>query len=156
MKLNIDGSCWGNPENCSGVGLIQDNKVHGTFSSCFGHGTNNEVELSALKEGVELCKSLGYSQIIIECDSLSVANWLLNGRCTIWYLWDFWEETLQALYGINYRVFWQDKGKRVSISITWVVLSYPIFWKASFSLIGWDFQILDWNEFLCCYVYLFS
>lgn len=36
-------------------------KVHGAFSSCFGHGKNNETELRVLKEGVELGKALGYS-----------------------------------------------------------------------------------------------
>lgn len=47
---------------------------------------NNEAKLRALKEGVKLFKELGFVQIIIECDSILVANWLTQNRCTIWYL----------------------------------------------------------------------
>lgn len=56
--------------------MIHDNscKVHGAFSTLFGHKTNNEVEMRAIREGIALCKELIFSRIIIECDSLLVAN----------------------------------------------------------------------------------
>lgn len=46
MKLNANGSCWGNPRSCGGAGLICDHpeKVHGAFSPFFKYGTNNEAE----------------------------------------------------------------------------------------------------------------
>lgn len=63
MKLNVAGSCRGNMGNYGGDGLIQDDtgKVHGASSILFGHDTNNEAKLRALKECVGLCKELGFS-----------------------------------------------------------------------------------------------
>ncbi|XP_040990896.1 uncharacterized protein LOC121238113 [Juglans microcarpa x Juglans regia] len=52
VKLNVDGSCKGNPGNCGGGGIIRDHKgvVQGAFSLLFGHGSNNEAELKAMLE----------------------------------------------------------------------------------------------------------
>lgn len=43
--------------------MIHDNscKIHGAFSILFGHRTNNEVEMRAIREGIVLCKELIFS-----------------------------------------------------------------------------------------------
>lgn len=62
-KLNVNRSCRGNLGSCGGGGLIRDHvgRIHRTFCTFFGHSTNNEAELQALKEGVVFCKELGFS-----------------------------------------------------------------------------------------------
>ncbi|XP_041015027.1 uncharacterized protein LOC121257846 [Juglans microcarpa x Juglans regia] len=60
-KLNMDGSCRGNQEY-------------------FGVGTNTEVEIRALLYGVKMCKQLGGSHIVLECDLKVVVDWLSAGR----------------------------------------------------------------------------
>ncbi|XP_040998661.1 uncharacterized protein LOC121244564 [Juglans microcarpa x Juglans regia] len=43
VKLNIDGSCQGNPGNCGGGGVICDStgSLIAAFSESYGFGTNN-------------------------------------------------------------------------------------------------------------------
>ncbi|KAK0581732.1 hypothetical protein LWI29_017271 [Acer saccharum] len=109
IKLNCDGSCRGNPSNSGGGGVIRD--CHGmaiaAFSSFFGNGTNNSAELKAILEGIRLCKRLLHFNVIIESDSRIVVDWLRKGRCSLWYLWDFWEDLVAELVGVNFRVFHQ-------------------------------------------------
>ncbi|KAF5468900.1 hypothetical protein F2P56_013011 [Juglans regia] len=72
--------------NIGGGGVIRDERgiFIGAFSSCFGHGTNNEAELRALISGLALCKELGFTQISIESDSSLVVSWLSSRKCTAW------------------------------------------------------------------------
>ncbi|KAK0598182.1 hypothetical protein LWI29_032329 [Acer saccharum] len=109
IKLNCDGSCRGNPGNSGGGGVIRD--CHGmaiaAFSSFFGNGTNNSAELKAIMEGIRLCKRLLHFNVIIESDSRIVVDWLRKGRCSLWYLWDFWEDPVAELVGVNFMVFHQ-------------------------------------------------
>lgn len=106
VKLNVDGACRGNPGSCGGGGVIRDDKGRflAAFSTKFGFGTNNEAELRALNCGLVLCKELGFQNIVIESDSMLVVNWLREKECTMWYLWDFWDEVMQGLNGIQYMV----------------------------------------------------
>ncbi|KAG2696624.1 hypothetical protein I3760_07G066400 [Carya illinoinensis] len=55
-KLNVDGSCRGNPGHCDEGGVIRDHRGHikAGFSAPYGVGTSNEVELRALLQGVRL------------------------------------------------------------------------------------------------------
>ncbi|KAJ0088691.1 hypothetical protein Patl1_32423 [Pistacia atlantica] len=82
IKLNVDGSCRGNPGNCGGGGVIRDTlgNFKGAFSSYFGQGTNNEAELKALIAGVSLRK------------------------CTAWYLWDYRDELLSQLRVVHFTI----------------------------------------------------
>ncbi|TXG69366.1 hypothetical protein EZV62_004301 [Acer yangbiense] len=109
IKLNCDGRCRGNPGNSRGGGVIRD--CHGmaiaAFSSFFGNGTNNSAELTAIMEGIRLCKRLLHFNVIIESDSRIVVDWLRKGRCSLWYLWDFWEDLVAELVGVNFMVFHQ-------------------------------------------------
>ncbi|KAK0596383.1 hypothetical protein LWI29_015201 [Acer saccharum] len=77
------------------------------FSSFFGNGTNNSAELKAIMEGIRLCKRLLHFNVIIKSDSRIVVDWLRKGRCSLWYLWDFWEDLVAELVGVNFMVFHQ-------------------------------------------------
>lgn len=86
--------------------MIQDEvgTVQGAFSAHFSLGTNNGVELRAVTAGIIMCKKLNCFNVIIENDSKLVVDRLLRGRCTLWYLCDFWDELLTALEEINFMV----------------------------------------------------
>lgn len=45
--------------------------------------------------------------MIIESDSRIVVEWLGKGACSLWYLWDFWEDILVELEGVNFKVIHQ-------------------------------------------------
>ncbi|XP_057975210.1 uncharacterized protein LOC131162618 [Malania oleifera] len=111
IKLNVDGSCYENPETCGGGGVIQgcSKDFLGVYSSFFGYGTNNKVDLRALMEEVWMCKEMGYMNVEIECDSNEVVDWVRSQKCMIWYFWDFWEELLEALSMINFTTAHQFK-----------------------------------------------
>ncbi|KAJ0029811.1 hypothetical protein Pint_13441 [Pistacia integerrima] len=106
IKLNVDGCCRGNPGSCGGGGVIRDVRgiFKGDFSSSFGHGTNNEVELRALLAGISLCKELGFNQINIENDSTLIVSWLSSRKCTAWYLWDYWVDLLILLIDVHFTI----------------------------------------------------
>lgn len=111
VKFNCDGSCSGYPKNLGGGGLIRDEmgRVKGAFSIHFGMETNNGAKMRAILEGVQMCKRLGYTNIIIESDSKLVVVWLLVGKCLLQYLWDFWEELLIEIDGIDFMVIHQNR-----------------------------------------------
>ncbi|XP_040994289.1 uncharacterized protein LOC121240828 [Juglans microcarpa x Juglans regia] len=70
LKLNVDGSCRGNPGSCGGGGIIRDSyrNMKAAFSKKLELGTNNGVELRAITSGVRHSKEMGYQNICIESD----------------------------------------------------------------------------------------
>lgn len=70
VKLNIDGSCSGNPGSCGG-GVICDNRGNfmAAFSKRFRDGTNNGTKLQALISGLRFCQELGLVNVCLESDS---------------------------------------------------------------------------------------
>ncbi|XP_042958229.1 uncharacterized protein LOC122293848 [Carya illinoinensis] len=99
-KSSIKGTLIG------GGGIIRDSHglVKGAFSTYYGHGTNNSAKLKAIVEGVRLGKRLHMNNIIIESDSKIVVDWIRTRKCTLWYLWDFWDELCEELRGMTYMV----------------------------------------------------
>ncbi|KAK2649746.1 hypothetical protein Ddye_017235 [Dipteronia dyeriana] len=81
IKLNCDGSCRNNPGSSRGRGILWDidGNFKAAFSTHFGIGTNNRVELKAMLEGIQLCKSLFFSKVIIESDSKLIVDWFRTG-----------------------------------------------------------------------------
>ncbi|CAA3010428.1 kDa ribonuclease H [Olea europaea subsp. europaea] len=71
VKLNVDGSCFGNPGPYGGGGMIRDHygNLVVCFSVAYGYGRNNEAELRAIIAVVELYKEMGFQQVEIDCDS---------------------------------------------------------------------------------------
>ncbi|CAI9775522.1 unnamed protein product [Fraxinus pennsylvanica] len=98
-KLNVDGSSLGNSGQAGGGGVIRNDKgmVLAAFATNFGIASNNEAELRALLEGLKLCQHIGVFHVDVECDSKIVVEWMLKRKCTVWYLWDFWEELLNLM-----------------------------------------------------------
>ena len=74
VKLNTDGSAMKNPDRAGGGGLLRDHD--GVWLKGFARGlrfTNSILaELWALKDELLLAKELGFQQLIIELDALSV------------------------------------------------------------------------------------
>ncbi|KAI9170044.1 hypothetical protein LWI28_021597 [Acer negundo] len=89
-----------------GGGVIRDDvdTVWVGYSAHFGHGTNNGTELRAITEGFMLCRRLNLFNVIIESDSKVVVDWLRAGKCTLWYLWHYWDDLLKPLERVNFMV----------------------------------------------------
>ncbi|XP_027090241.1 uncharacterized protein [Coffea arabica] len=66
----------GNLGNVGGGGIIRDSygRVLRSFSSFYGYQTNTKDEAMAMLEGLELCISLGLSNVIVETDLLTLLN----------------------------------------------------------------------------------
>lgn len=47
---------------------------------------------------------MDFNYIIIEIDSLLVVNWFLTGRCSLWYLEDYWEDIKSLLSTMNFQI----------------------------------------------------
>ncbi|XP_035545131.1 receptor-like protein 7 [Juglans regia] len=106
VKLNTDGSSFGNP-GTSGVGGVirdEDGRLLLAYSVPLGLGTNNFAEFSSLLEGVRRCHALGFYRVQIETDSQLVVNWIVKNKCPIWYLEDFWEDLQEHLNSLEYTV----------------------------------------------------
>ncbi|KAL5999771.1 hypothetical protein ACLOJK_038056 [Asimina triloba] len=48
-----------------------------------------------------------YVNVIVESDSKIVVDWFQAGKCTLWYLWDFWDECIKEMQGMNVRFIHQ-------------------------------------------------
>lgn len=85
LKLNLDGSCIGNPGMGGGGEILHNHegKLIFIFSKFFGSVTNNEAKLRAVVKGIKYCQQLGFFCIDIECDSLIVVDWLMGKYCTV-------------------------------------------------------------------------
>lgn len=104
-KLNADGSARDGVITGGGVVRDEQGKFIAAFSSFYGNGTNNESEFLALKVGVELCKSLKLSNVVIECDSQMVVDAIRNGKVGHWrlrYLVRHCSRQLPGTYTINH------------------------------------------------------
>ncbi|KAG6673010.1 hypothetical protein I3842_16G088800 [Carya illinoinensis] len=119
-KLNLDGSYFRNPGPAGGGGILRD--VGGSFifgfSKFFGTCSNKEAELRAVVEGIKICKQMGYNHIDIECDSVVVVDWITSRKCSVWYLWDFWEQLRSMLEGLNFSIkhFYRE-GNQVAYAL---------------------------------------
>ncbi|CAI9757448.1 unnamed protein product [Fraxinus pennsylvanica] len=116
-KLNVDGCSFGNPSLSGCRGVIRDEfgKVMASFASQLGKTTNTEAELRAIIEGLKVCQQLGACAVEIECDYLIIVNWLKIRKCTVWYLWDFWEELLGLIQLFEVHVMHQYReGNQVA------------------------------------------
>ncbi|GLJ48996.1 hypothetical protein SUGI_1033710 [Cryptomeria japonica] len=80
LKLNFESSCRGNPGVSGFVVVIRNGAgelVLGSYGS-LGMATNNEAEIQALLEGLNLCVSNYLSKIIIEGDSLVIIHGIIK------------------------------------------------------------------------------
>ncbi|KAK0586367.1 hypothetical protein LWI29_005771 [Acer saccharum] len=104
LSSNLTGSSRGG-------GILRDANGYfkGAFTSHYSVGSNNRAELKALFDGIRLCKRLSYSSVIIVSDSKIVVDWFRVGKCTLWYLWDFWDGCIKEMQGMNVRIVHQSR-----------------------------------------------
>ena len=80
VKLNTDGSAMKNPDRAGGGGLLRDHDGVWLKGFARGLGFTNSIlaEHWALRDGLLLAKELGFQQLIIELDALSVVILMNN------------------------------------------------------------------------------
>lgn len=84
------------------------------FIEKFELGANNSAEMQAIISGIQMCKDLDYYNIRIESDSELVMRWITHKRCTILYLWEFWDTLEKELEGLHFYTWHQfGEGKQV-------------------------------------------
>ncbi|KAF7844864.1 reverse transcriptase [Senna tora] len=78
-KLNVDGSCMGNPGLMAAAGVIRDHLGHwiSGFSKFIGPGCSLAAELWGLFLGLKLAKDIGIKNLMVETDCAAVSN-LIN------------------------------------------------------------------------------
>ncbi|XP_041009412.1 uncharacterized protein LOC121253465 [Juglans microcarpa x Juglans regia] len=99
FKLKTNGSSLGNPGSSGVGGIIRNERGHMVyaFNSHIGFGSNNIAELLAILQGLKAYKDLGINFVEIELNSQVVISWWNRRRCGVWYLEDFWEDTLALM-----------------------------------------------------------
>lgn len=93
-KLNIDGSS--RSESITGGGVLRDDRGNMIviFSHYYGQGTNIMAEFLALRDGLELCKTLDVLQLDIESDSAVVVQAVRGNIRTAGSLFMFYRNAL--------------------------------------------------------------
>lgn len=79
IKVNVDGSSFGNPGRAGYGGLVRNNLgewICGFYGSC-GVADNLTTEIYAIMHGLDLAWNRGYRDVILETDSKSAID-LLN------------------------------------------------------------------------------
>ncbi|GKV27995.1 hypothetical protein SLEP1_g37098 [Rubroshorea leprosula] len=83
IKLNTDGSAFGNPGMAGAGGVFRDhlgNWILG-FSRNIGHTTSIAAKLWAIRDGLKLVVSRGYNRLILETDSRIALTLLHAENC---------------------------------------------------------------------------
>lgn len=111
-KLNVDWSSLGNPVIAVVGGVIRDfqGQVIAGFFAHYELVSNIVAEGRALLDGLKLAYNLGIHNIIVESDSAILVQWIKDGKCSLWYLWDYWDDVRRLFVGMNCtirHVFWE-------------------------------------------------
>ncbi|GKV21679.1 hypothetical protein SLEP1_g31635 [Rubroshorea leprosula] len=83
IKLNTDGSVLGNPGGAASGGLFRDHNgswILG-FARKIGITSSLAAELWALRDGLALAVTHSYSHLIVETDSSTAFNFMMNTAC---------------------------------------------------------------------------
>lgn len=109
MKLNCDGSAQCNPRSLRGGSLLRDTNGNfkGAFTSYYEIWTNNKVELKGYFWWHSGLQKIILFNVIIESESKIFVDWFTIGKCTLWYLWEFWEECIKEMQMMNVRIIHQ-------------------------------------------------
>ncbi|TXG56158.1 hypothetical protein EZV62_017471 [Acer yangbiense] len=128
LKLNLDGSSFGNPGPAGGGGVLRDssgNFIFG-FSKFFGSCSDNEAELRAVVEGITICKHLGHDGIDIECDFDIVVSWISPGYVIF---------GIYGIVGTNLQIYLKDL---ISLFIIFIekVIKWLMLWRVMMPVVG--------------------
>ncbi|XP_019447242.1 PREDICTED: uncharacterized protein LOC109350462 [Lupinus angustifolius] len=80
VKINVDGSCFGNLGRSRFGGLIRNNAGEwiSSFTGFYGFSTNLHVELLAIFHGLKLVWDSGFKNVICESDSQLALSLIVN------------------------------------------------------------------------------
>ena len=83
VKLNTDGSSFGNPGQSGGGGLLRDAEGRWIIGFARNYGNLNSImaELWAFRDGLLLAKDQEIENLIVEIDALAVVHLMHN--CTV-------------------------------------------------------------------------
>ena len=78
--MNSDGSTINNPDKAGGGGLFRDHEGNWVkeYARGIGHTNNFLAELWALRDGLNIAREMGVSNLIIELDALSIVLLMNN------------------------------------------------------------------------------
>lgn len=54
-----------------------------------------------LLDGLKLTPNWGIRNIMVEIDSKIIVIWIKVGNCSLWYLWEYWDEIKRLFFDIN-------------------------------------------------------
>ncbi|KAF2322316.1 hypothetical protein GH714_011110 [Hevea brasiliensis] len=82
VKLNVDGSCLGNPGDASAGGLLRDASSNWLLGFGFNIGETSVLaaELIGISFGLQLAWLNGFRRVIVESDSLKAVKLINNER----------------------------------------------------------------------------
>ena len=80
IKLNSVGLAMGNPGLAGGGGIIRDKNGAwlARFARAIGTTASVEAELWAVRDGLQLCKTIGIQALKVDLDAKIVVDWLVN------------------------------------------------------------------------------
>ncbi|OIT27003.1 hypothetical protein A4A49_55410 [Nicotiana attenuata] len=83
-KLNVDGSCFGNPGKGGIGGIIRSGNGEWVFgyNMSISHATNIYMEILALLNGLKLAMENNYLPLTIETDCKELINLIDNKNCS--------------------------------------------------------------------------
>ncbi|GLT63048.1 hypothetical protein SLA2020_356420 [Shorea laevis] len=83
IKLNTDGSVLGNPGGAASGGLFRDHNGSWIIGFARKIGITNSLaaELWALRDGLALAVTHSYSHLVVETDSSTAFNFMMNTPC---------------------------------------------------------------------------
>jgi ribonuclease HI len=85
VRIYTDGACSGNPGPGGWAAILLFEEDQQSISGGETHATNNQMELKAVVEALQLLKSLGYSKATVYSDSAYVVNAVQNEWMKKWY-----------------------------------------------------------------------
>ncbi|XP_077215580.1 uncharacterized protein LOC143850200 [Tasmannia lanceolata] len=94
IKLNFDGSCFGNPGPAGIGGLSKDSRggVSWAFAGPLGITDSSEAEVRAAYQGIKRLSVDSYHRKIVEGGSSNVIGWLSGRVAPPWRFLSYFEE----------------------------------------------------------------
>ncbi|XP_070048893.1 uncharacterized protein [Nicotiana tomentosiformis] len=106
IKVNTDGASRGNSERSS-IGFVvrdEEGDVIYVLGKEIPHATNNEAEALAIVDALKYCVEQGFTQIILQNDSMLMKNVLKGKWVTPWNISEYMEESRNIMEGFNVRI----------------------------------------------------
>jgi ribonuclease HI len=151
LIINTDGVCCGNPGEMGIGGVIIDaelSKIIYTMSRSKGIGTNNESEMLAIKDTLELLENFNFHKIniLVQCSSHLAVEQLANESC-------FSDDKILQL---RTNIIQYSKLKKYNIKFSWISheknkIACALAAKGAKMPVAYfqDGIMIEWNSNLC-------